>query len=62
MREQLKTIEPQYNAVVVQLVRIHDSENGKPQYAKMFHIECKDADMLDKLQELARELQLNNRQ
>lgn len=57
MREQLKTIEPKCNAVVIQLVRIHDSDDGKPQYAKMYHIECKDAEMLDKLQKLARELQ-----
>lgn len=62
MREQLKMIKPEYNAVVVQLVRIQDSESGKPQYAKMYHIECKDAEILDKLQELARELQLNNKQ
>lgn len=51
--------EARFNAVVTQLVRIHDSEEGKPQYATYTHIECKDMDMLEKLQELARKQQSN---
>ena len=52
----MKIVEARFNAVVTQLVKIHDNEDGKPQYARYTHIECKDKEMLESLQELARQL------
>lgn len=48
--------EPRFNAVVTQLVQIHNDESGKPQFARYTHIECKDRGMLEILRELASKL------
>jgi len=56
MDDNIEQIEARFNAVVTQLIRIHDDESGNPQYARYTHIECKDKDMLEKLHELAHKL------